>query len=133
MKNFFSQHFLNEFPLTPPVKAEQKLSILFSNAVNIQWYKQNENYAVLFTFKNRDCMAVFSKTYEIILYKMLVPINNVPIHILNAISDIGSITNAVLIDKIGVSEYELICSTPNLKQVCVILNSSGTIIMKTNL
>ena len=117
MQNYFSTQFSTNFPLTPPVKAEQKLASEFPNASNPMWFKQGENFAVVFFIDNRDCMALFNSSFSIVEYKIKTPVDSLPNSIRTKGENEGKIINSILISKNGITQYEITVLTPHLKNI----------------
>jgi hypothetical protein len=128
MHNYFLNLFSSNFPLTPPVKAEQKLASEFPKASNPTWFKQGESFAVVFFIDNRDCMAQFNSSFNIVQYKIKTPTESLPNNIRTKGESEGKIINSILICKNEITHYELTVLTPQLKNTNISLDSNGRIL-----
>ena len=132
MEDFIKYVFQNN-GITPPEECKEGLTKNFEGAINIEWFKKDQDYEAIFYKENSEFIALFHSDGNLAEYKQYLSVSYLPETIKNFLESKGEIMNIVLINKGNRIEYEAIVRDSSLVRFLVILSTYGDIIEERKL
>ena len=129
--NDFLKKIIKGNGLFPSEVCQQSFNQNFEDAVNVEWFKSENQYEAIFYKNEMEYIAIFGLSGILIEYRQNLPVNYLPVAIKNIENSMGEIMNSVLKNKGNKLEYELILSNDKQERYLVILSETGDIIEKT--
>lgn len=129
----FIKEMLEGWHSKPPIKVVNTLLTKFPEASSIQWDKNKDGWEALFYLDNIEHSAEINSDYELVTYKINLPINLLPLHLAELARAHGEIMNVVVIYTNNVPEYEIIVRDNKLIRYLVLCKTDGTLINKEKL
>lgn len=111
----------------PPFACLQSLNENFSDAVNVDWYKREDNYEVLFYRNMQEHIALFNLNGDLLEYRQNLSLECLPENITKNAMAKGEIMNSVLRNKGNLLEYELIVRDSDLRRHLVLFSETGDV------
>jgi len=105
----------------------------FEDAINIEWFKKENNFEAIFYKNNLEHIAIFSLTGILMEYRLNLSADFLPEPIKNIVLSKGEIMNYVMRNKGNKIEYEVIVRDKELNRKLITLLDIGVIIEEKKL
>ncbi|HAM99947.1 MAG TPA: hypothetical protein DCQ26_15205 [Marinilabiliales bacterium] len=128
MEKKFFKNLIAGNQSSPPTEVESSLVKQFAGAINIEWYKKEDDYEAIFYLHQMEHIARFKITGELIEYKINIPPTQLPPFIIETITTIGEIMSSVVINQLSKHHYEIIVRNKILQRLVVVLDDKGEIL-----
>ncbi len=128
--NKFLESIFKRSSFCPPMVVEERLNALFPEAVNIEWSNSSGNYEAIFFNDGIETIAWFSENGSLLKTRTNMPADELPQKVLETVSELGELMNAVHIIIDNQEQYEIIVRTTAIDRFVVVCNSKGEILRK---
>lgn len=132
MKNFLKKVLISNKKL-PNGECLHAFNQRFAEAINVEWFKKEEYYEVIFYNNKTECIALFQDDGTLIEYRQNLSPGHLPEIIKNLAQLKGEIMNIVLTNKGNMLEYEIIIRVPDFSRFCLNISEYGEILAEKKL
>jgi len=105
----------------------------FENAINVEWYKRENQFEAVFYRNDLEHIAIFSLSGSLTEYRLNLPADYLPDPIKKTASSRGEIMNSVMRNKGNRLEYEVIIRDSDLNRHLITLSDLGSIMEEQKL
>lgn len=105
----------------------------FTDAINVEWFRKEDHFEVIFYKDNLEHIAIFSHTGVLIEYRHSLPPAYLPDPVKTSAGSKGEIMNAVVKNKGNNIEYEVIVRSNALTRYMINLTGLGKLLEEKKL
>ena len=117
--------FTDRDSIIPPEEVEEAMLTHFPDAVNIEWFFENGAYETIFYLDNKEHIAKFDRSANLIDYRINLPLDELPFSIQQSVDSQKEIMNLVEIHVDKKIFYELILRNADLVRFVALFNQNG--------
>ncbi|MEE4257939.1 MAG: hypothetical protein V2I47_12940 [Bacteroidales bacterium] len=99
----------------------------FEDAINVEWFRKEDHFEVLFYKDNLEHIAIFSQVGVLIEYRHSLPPSYLPDPVSKSAGSKGEIMNVVLKNMGNIIEYEIIIRSSALARYLINVTELGKI------
>jgi hypothetical protein len=123
----FITNFIEGSQVVPPGAVDTSFNENFPNAINVEWFRKNENFEAIFYKEGIEHIAIFDMNGTLAEYKMYLPDGFLPEKLKKTLEKKGEIMNSVMINRGNSILYEIIFRDSDLVRYLVVVNEMGII------
>lgn len=125
MKEILKKLFGKDYQSDPPSSIKKKFKGIFPSAVNEEWIEEKNIWEVVFHDDQKEKIVRIDGTGKILERRENTSPKDLPIKILEKVNDKGELMNAILIEKMDGTVWEIIYRNKKLNRYLMVLDTDG--------
>ena len=125
VKEILKKLFYKDHQSSPPSLIRRKFKKIYPHSINEEWLEDDDLWEVVFHDDQKEKIARFNLAGKLVEGRINTSQSELPAIILKLVIEKGELMNAILIDKAGITSWEIIYRDKHLNRYLMVLDQNG--------